>query len=1657
MNKIESRDSRIYVPMTSYKANVQHTLSIRSAYDEHPMKPRGNHEAHPTQIWKYVAMLVMVLVMGIGESWGDLTTHPVYCAISPTSLGDGTLKLNVHKGTTSDGGVWYQVDMTKITTTIHKAATGETKDLYYASIQYVEVGLQEMQFQIYDGSTQRETHVAFNSWTTSSDTWTKQIFDYENKNFTTYPAGLGEKSSYIYFDAADWTDAHIQLAVGNGLYQGYYELSHLDNTTLYYENPSLNWSDAVQITFLGNGSNFNTGWNWLTDLPNWAHDYAGFLHYSLTQDNYYLFRRSAGDGKGAVLSYAHLGDLSDSYESLNKTQTVQARVSTNGSAYADAAFASWPGAVSVARTYLSSASATSTPAAADMTSASIDAVLTSDITLTGSGNTEYNFVGWGDAPDATPDGNDEKTYTITDATTVYAFFRTREYGVTFNMKGHGSAIVGQTIYHGGTVSEPDEPSAQGYKFDGWYKEEGCTNEWNFANDVVTANTELFAKWTERYRVDFVVNGETTATIYRAAGEALSATPADNGVMPADPADNTLSSCGANKFVGWSTTDIGGDAVTTAPTGLFSYASANEITVLGDSTYYAVFGDSIPANATKGLSLARTVMWSEDWTGGLAINDGQPTEPTPSGGYKISNIRYAFKDGTGTSAGGTHVATGNDAGGQSPEVLIGKKGTGGTAGSLGVTEIPRRGAKRLTLSFRKKADPTLKVQLGGDGYYFLVANTNLKEVSFSSTDGGGEKMLTIICGNANVFSLEFAASGSANARIDDIVVKVLEDGATNYRTRCPSMTVTAHPATTGTPFFITSSASKTVRSQDSIHIVGSNLTKNGAVSISDVSIKFVLKSAKNGPITTRSNGTIDTIAYIYYTPDAEDTEDGLDTYDDFTISVAGNGGMDVPVSQTLIGRHLPENFVIAVYKNSKWWALPANHTNGTPAPIEIKVDNESTPTKVLTADVNVYTLYGQNAGDYTNGNGHYVRLAMHGQSNAPLFGGSDNKLGKSGNATIGGNLGKGYWWRFEQKNTSVSTTADVKYYMSTPNNPTRRVNLSTQSGDEKWGQYSINSGSADEIRLIPLYAEEIEVSGTEWSKDAIAVEANFGTKSVEKVKATVGASSSGKKSVPAEVDGAYFFDLDGTISFVGHAGERLILDWYNSSDVQVGASWLTIPSIKDAGAATTWSTIASTPTLEDIVVVRNPMAVDGTGAKAKRVVLDGGQVEISAGKELVVAETVRRLTGSGFGATEEEDIAIGSTAGAGLGALVMGSHDGTNKATVNFTTLSSGISGSTASVSQYLGTPFSDATVLSDWYNSWVYGIQYTEHVIGWARVNDGMDPFKGYAVISADGTNHVYWMQGTLVDSETKTIDGLNYQGGTATNPNNENLLANSWMAPIKINAFEEGDFTNADATIYIFNSGSPDDYKTNGGSTGTLAGQYSTYTPGSAGDAVIPAMQSFSVYTSGESASVTLDYNKLVYTPAVNGTTPVANRAPQRRTLGEETDKLHLYAYGESGYGDMVYLLAREDFANGFENGFDGRKVFGETVAPQMYAMTMDGNMAINCVPTMEGTVLGFRKGSGDSEYTFSFEYEGAETLYLNDLKAQTSTLIGAESSYTFTAAADDDEARFIISATPIGQMPTEVERQKSKVERQKIIIHGNLFIIRDGRMYHVMGTEVR
>lgn len=49
----------------------------------------------------------------------------------------------------------------------------------------------------------------------------------------------------------------------------------------------------------------------------------------------------------------------------------------------------------------------------------------------------------------------------------------------------------------GPATLPADPAKSGYTFGGWYKEEACTNEWNFTTNTVSADRILYAKWTKK--------------------------------------------------------------------------------------------------------------------------------------------------------------------------------------------------------------------------------------------------------------------------------------------------------------------------------------------------------------------------------------------------------------------------------------------------------------------------------------------------------------------------------------------------------------------------------------------------------------------------------------------------------------------------------------------------------------------------------------------------------------------------------------------------------------------------------------------------------------------------------------------------------------------------------------------------------------------------------------------------------------------------------------------------------------------------------------------------------------------------------------------------------------------------------------------------------
>jgi uncharacterized repeat protein (TIGR02543 family) len=102
-------------------------------------------------------------------------------------------------------------------------------------------------------------------------------------------------------------------------------------------------------------------------------------------------------------------------------------------------------------------------------------------------------------------------HTVNADITLYAKWNdpTTIFVVTFNSQG-GSTVADQEVVAGGKVSEPEAPNWLGKVFAGWYKEAECLNPWDFGQDRVNEDTELFARWNEetffRFEVTFNSQG-----------------------------------------------------------------------------------------------------------------------------------------------------------------------------------------------------------------------------------------------------------------------------------------------------------------------------------------------------------------------------------------------------------------------------------------------------------------------------------------------------------------------------------------------------------------------------------------------------------------------------------------------------------------------------------------------------------------------------------------------------------------------------------------------------------------------------------------------------------------------------------------------------------------------------------------------------------------------------------------------------------------------------------------------------------------------------------------------------------------------------------------------------------------------------------------------
>lgn len=120
------------------------------------------------------------------------------------------------------------------------------------------------------------------------------------------------------------------------------------------------------------------------------------------------------------------------------------------------------------------------------------------------GDAKYYFAGWSLAKM----GQVIDTLGVaTKDITFYARWRDApQYKVIFDVQGHGTAPADKLVAEGEHTTAPDEPTAIGYVFEGWYKEPSCKNKYNFQTLVDTTIT-LYAKWTPMvYDITYNLNG-----------------------------------------------------------------------------------------------------------------------------------------------------------------------------------------------------------------------------------------------------------------------------------------------------------------------------------------------------------------------------------------------------------------------------------------------------------------------------------------------------------------------------------------------------------------------------------------------------------------------------------------------------------------------------------------------------------------------------------------------------------------------------------------------------------------------------------------------------------------------------------------------------------------------------------------------------------------------------------------------------------------------------------------------------------------------------------------------------------------------------------------------------------------------------------------------
>ena len=357
--------------------------------------------------------------------------------------------------------------------------------------------------------------------------------------------------------------------------------------------------------------------------------------------------------------------------------------------------------------------------------------------------------------------------------------------------------------------------------------------------------------------------------------------------------------------------------------------------------------------------------------------------------------------------------------------------------------------------------------------------------------------------------------------------------------------------------------------------------------------------------------------------------------------------------------------------------------------------------------------------------------------------------------------------------------------------------------------------------------------------------------------------------------------------------------------------------------------------------------------------------------------------------------------------------------------------------QYLGITAEEikfTDINPDGTSNWIYRWDEQGNATScWAeklKTGSILSAWTGYCLAQESASTYTY--SGNLVNGN-HTYPLTYTSSENSSDDLGNNLITNSYTAPIDITTLSDANFHNTEANLYIYNTGSYLEWKELTSTEGFGPGQIVVIPANVVSNLdneyprTISSGQAFFVKAKNNEATFNINYEENIYNSARKENIMRAKKLAETSN-NFNTLKIQITS---STSNDRLYLIEHENTTDYFDNGYDAEKIFDNPNGPQIYATTPFGYASISTNSSFDGQTIGFVANNENEIYTMTFNTEklhSYDELYIYDTETEIYIDILNEETYQFYASTTPNDKRFYITSnksnTPGSDTPTNIEK---------------------------------